>query len=144
MPHTEAFSPIQFAWRSRRWRSTRILAALAITLFKVIVGVTTGSLGILSEAAHWDWPGRRRGDHVSVQVSDKPADADLNTGMQDRELFRFVETTLLVLSCIWIIYEAVRRLFFTAARKLSQHSGLYRNVLLHCGGLLASAHQQIA
>ena len=29
-----------------------VLAAMAITTLKVVVGVTTGSLGILSEAAH--------------------------------------------------------------------------------------------
>ena len=29
-----------------------VLAAIAITLLKIVVGVTTGSLGILSEAAH--------------------------------------------------------------------------------------------
>ena len=29
-----------------------VLAAIAITALKIVVGVTTGSLGILSEAAH--------------------------------------------------------------------------------------------
>src|SRR5262245_32040788 len=53
-----------------------VFAALAITALKIVVGVTTGSLGILSEAAHSAL------DLVaavitlfSVRVSDKPADA---------------------------------------------------------------------
>lgn len=91
-----------------------VLASLAITTLKVIVGVTTGSLGILSEAAHSAL------DLIasvitlfSVQVSDKPADADHQYGHGKVENFSaFIETGLLLLTCVWIIYEAVNRLFF--------------------------------
>jgi cation diffusion facilitator family transporter len=90
-----------------------LLAALAMTFFKIIVGVTTGSLGILSEAAHSGL------DLVaaiitflSVRVSDKPADADHQYGHGKVENFSaFLETGLLLLTCVWIIYEAVQRLF---------------------------------
>ena len=76
--------------------------------------VTTGSLGILSEALHSGL------DLVaaiitlmSVRVSDKPADADHQYGHGKVENFSaFLETALLLLTCIWIIYEAVKRLFF--------------------------------
>jgi len=54
-----------------------VLAAIAVTALKIAVGLATGSLGILSEAAHSGL------DLIaavitlfSVQVSDKPADAD--------------------------------------------------------------------
>jgi len=91
-----------------------VLAALAITTLKIVVGVTTGSLGILSEALHSVL------DLVaaiitlmSVRVSDKPADADHQYGHGKVENFSaFIETGLLLLTCIWIIYEAVKRLFF--------------------------------
>ena len=91
-----------------------LLAALAITFFKIVVGFTTGSLGILSEAAHSGL------DLVaaiitflSVRVSDKPADADHQYGHGKVENFSaFLETGLLLLTCVWIIYEAVQRLFF--------------------------------
>jgi len=91
-----------------------VLAAIAITLLKVIVGVTTGSLGILSEAAHSGL------DLVaavitffSVRVSDKPADADHQYGHGKVENFSaFIETGLLLLTCAWIVYEAIRRLFY--------------------------------
>jgi cation diffusion facilitator family transporter len=91
-----------------------VVAAIAITALKIVVGISTGSLGILSEAAHSGL------DLVaaiitffSVRVSDKPADADHQYGHGKVENFSaFIETGLLLLTCVWIIYEAVRRLFF--------------------------------
>jgi len=91
-----------------------VLAAIAITSLKIVVGVTTGSLGILSEAAH---SGLDLIASVitffSVSVSDKPADADHQYGHGKVENFSaFIETGLLLLTCVWIIYEAIERLFF--------------------------------
>jgi len=91
-----------------------VLAAIAVTALKVVVGIATGSLGILSEAAHSGL------DLVaaivtffSVRVSDKPADADHQYGHGKVENFSaFIETGLLLLTCVWIVYEAIRRLFF--------------------------------
>src|SRR5437879_6186797 len=91
-----------------------VLAAIAVTALKIAVGLATGSLGILSEAAHSGL------DLVaaiitlfSVQVSDKPADADHQYGHGKVENFSaFIETGLLLLTCIWIVYEAFKRLFF--------------------------------
>ena len=91
-----------------------VLAALVITTLKIVVGVTTGSLGILSEAAHsgLDLIASVL-TFLSVRVSDKPADADHQYGHGKFENFSaFVETALLLLTCAWIIYEAVVRLFF--------------------------------
>ncbi len=91
-----------------------IFAAVAITLMKVVVGATTGSLGILSEAAHSGLDLVAAAvTYFSVRVSDKPADADHQYGHGKVESFSaFVETGLLLLTCLWIVYEAVRRLFF--------------------------------
>jgi len=91
-----------------------VFAALAITVLKMVVGVSTGSLGILSEAAHSAL------DLVaavitlfSVRVSDKPADADHQYGHGKFENFSaFIETGLLLLTCVVIVYEACKRLFF--------------------------------
>jgi cation diffusion facilitator family transporter len=91
-----------------------VTAALAVTALKITVGVTTGSLGILSEAAHSAL------DLIaavitffSVRVSDKPADAEHQYGHGKVENFSaFIETGLLLLTCLWIVYEAVERLFF--------------------------------
>src|SRR5690242_8224860 len=91
-----------------------VMAAIGITALKIVVGVSTGSLGILSEAAHSGL------DLVaalitlfSVRVSDKPADADHQYGHGKVENFSaFIETGLLLLTCLVIVYEAIRRLFF--------------------------------
>ncbi len=91
-----------------------VLVAILITSFKFVVGFASGSLGILSEALHSSL------DLVasivtffSVRVSDKPADADHTYGHGKIENFSaFVETSLLLGTCVWIVYEAVERLFF--------------------------------
>src|SRR5512146_2343600 len=91
-----------------------VLAAVGVTVLKIVVGITTGSLGILSEAAHSGL------DLVaavltllSIRVSDKPADADHQYGHGKFENFSaFIETGLLLLTCLWIVWEAIRRLFF--------------------------------
>src|SRR5579862_4509887 len=93
-----------------------IVAAVFITGLKVVVGVSTGSLGILSEAAHsgLDLVAAAL-TYFSVRVSDKPADADHQYGHGKVESFSaFLETGLLLLTCVWIVYEAVKRLFFHA------------------------------
>src|SRR5215468_10891501 len=91
-----------------------LLSAIAITFLKLIVGLSTRSLGILSEAAHSGL------DLVaafitllSVRVSDKPADAEHQYGHGKVENFSaFLETGLLLLTCVWIVWEAFRRLLF--------------------------------
>jgi cation diffusion facilitator family transporter len=91
-----------------------LLAAIAITALKIIVGVTTGSLGILSEAAHSGLDLVAAAiTLLSVRVSDKPADADHQYGHGKVENFSaFIETGLLLVTCAFIIYEAFKRLFF--------------------------------
>ena len=91
-----------------------VLAATAITGLKLVVGITTGSLGILSEAAHSGLDLIAAAITLfSVRVSDKPADADHQYGHGKVENFSaFLETGLLLLTCLWIVYEAIRRLFF--------------------------------
>jgi len=109
-----SYSPDAMRREKRVVAGNSVLAAIAITGLKVVVGVTTGSLGILSEAAHSGL------DLVaaivtllSVRVSDKPADAEHQYGHGKVENFSaFIETGLLLLTCLWIVYEAVKRLFF--------------------------------
>lgn len=95
----------------RRVAANSLYAALVITLLKLLVGLNTGSLGILSEAAHSAL------DLVaafitllSVRVSDRPADADHQYGHGKVENFSaFIETALLLLTCVWIVWEAGKR-----------------------------------
>src|SRR5450432_414645 len=89
-----------------------VYAAVAITSLKIVVGVSTGSLGILSEAAHSGLDLVAAAvTYLSVRVSDKPADAEHQYGHGKVENFSaFIETALLLLTCVWIVWEAVRRL----------------------------------
>src|SRR5580658_4974700 len=108
------YSPNAMRAEKRAVAGNSVLASVLITIGKVIVGVTTGSLGILSEAAHsaLDLIASLL-TFFSVGVSDKPADADHQYGHGKIENFSAsVETGLLLLTCAWIIYEAVLRLFF--------------------------------
>ena len=63
-----------------------VIAALLITALKIVVGISTASLGILSEAAHsgLDLLAALI-TLLSVRVSDKPADADHQTDSDIRE-----------------------------------------------------------
>jgi cation diffusion facilitator family transporter len=91
-----------------------VFAACAMTALKVITGVLTGSLGMLSDAAHSGIDLLGAGlTFFSVRISDKPADEDHPYGHAKIEnLSAFVETGLMVISCVWITYEAIERIFF--------------------------------
>ena len=93
---------------------TSVAAAVLLITLKLIVGLLSGSLGILSEAMHSGLDlVAALVTYFSVRVSDKPADPDHPFGHGKIEsLSAFVETTLLFLTCGWIIWEAVRRLFY--------------------------------
>jgi cation diffusion facilitator family transporter len=108
------FSPESMRVEKRAVAGNSVLAAIAITSLKIVVGLSTGSLGILSEAAHSGLDlVAAVVTFLSIRVSDKPADADHQYGHGKVENFSaFIETGLLLLTCIWIIYEAIERLFF--------------------------------
>jgi len=99
--------------REKRWAAlSSVLAAIGLTTLKIIVGLMTNSLGILSEAAHSGL------DLVAavvtlfaVRVSDRPADKEHTYGHGKVEnLSALFETLLLLATCAWIIYEGVERL----------------------------------
>ena len=100
--------------RKLRVALTSVIAAVGLTVTKGIVGWQTGSLGILSEAAHSGL------DLVAalitffaVRVADRPADQDHHYGHGKVEnLSALVETGLLLLTCLWIISEALERLLW--------------------------------
>ena len=89
-----------------------VFAAIFLTGFKLVVGLLTGSLGILSEALHsgLDLVAAVI-TYFSVSVSDRPPDKKHNYGHGKIENFSaLAETILLLITCVWIIYEAVERL----------------------------------
>jgi len=92
-----------------------VLAAVALTALKGVVGVTTGSLGILSEALHslLDLAAAVL-TLAAVRASARPADERHPYGHGKFEnVSALVEAMLLVATCAWILVEAVDRLFVT-------------------------------
>jgi cation diffusion facilitator family transporter len=89
-----------------------VLAALGITLLKLLTGVLTGSLGMLSEAAHSAIDLVAAGiTLLTVRASDRPADDDHNYGHGKLEsLSASFEILLMLGSCVWIATEAVHRI----------------------------------
>ena len=89
-----------------------LLAAVGLTAMKIVVGLLTGSLGILAEAAHSALDLLAAGVTLwAVHMSARPADRKQNYGYGKFEnLSALVETLLLLVTCIWIVYEASRRL----------------------------------
>jgi cation diffusion facilitator family transporter len=91
-----------------------VIAAVALTVFKLLVGLSTNSLGILAEAAHSGL------DLVAavvtlaaVSVSARPPDSDHHYGHGKVEnLSALFETSLLLITCAWIVYESIQRLLF--------------------------------
>jgi len=94
------------------WSS--VVAALFLTGMKLVVGLLTGSLGILAEAAHSGLDlVAAIVTLVAVSLSDRPADDMHPYGHGKIENFSaLIETVLLFVTCAWIIYEAVQRIFF--------------------------------
>jgi len=89
-----------------------VLAAILLTSIKLIVGIMTNSLGILSEALHSGIDLIAAGTtYFAVKKADKPPDQDHMYGHGKVEnLSSLVETMLLFVTCIWIVYEALSRL----------------------------------
>ena len=91
-----------------------VLAAAVLTTLKVVVGALTGSLGILSEAAHSGLDlVAAVVTYIFVRWADRPADKSHPFGHGKFEhVSAFIETSLLLATCLFIILEASRRLFF--------------------------------
>ncbi len=89
-----------------------VIAAFLLTGLKVVVGLLSGSLGILAEAAHsgLDFAAAIV-TCIAVRAASKPPDQDHTYGHGKVEnLSALVETLLLLATFAWIIRESVVRL----------------------------------
>ncbi|MEE9443938.1 MAG: cation diffusion facilitator family transporter [candidate division Zixibacteria bacterium] len=89
-----------------------ILAAVVMIVGKSTVGLMTGSLAILTDALHslLDM-GASIITYFAVRISDRPADQHHHFGHGKVEsLAALAQVIILLLTCIWIIYEAIGRL----------------------------------
>jgi len=113
----------------RRVALHSMLAAGAMTLLKLAAGLLSGSLGVLSDAAHsgLDLVGSAL-TFFSVQVSDLPADEDHTYGHGKFEnLSAFGEIGLMGASCAWIIFEAIARIVH---RSVALHHSIWPVLVL--------------
>ena len=107
-----AITPAHLTAEKRKVALHSMIAAAVMTLLKLAAGLVSGSLGILSDAAHsaLDLAGAGL-TFFSVRVSDKPADEDHTYGHGKVEnIASFVEAGLMAISCVWIIWEAMQRI----------------------------------
>jgi len=95
----------------KRVAGISVVAALFLTSFKLLIGIITGSLGLLSEALHSGLDLIAAViTYFSVRISDRPPDKHHHYGHGKIENFSaLIETILLIITCVWIIYEAVNR-----------------------------------
>ena len=91
--------------------SSVIWSAL-LTAMKFVVGLLTGSLGLMSEALHSALDLVAAGGTLyAVKVAARPADAEHPYGHGKVEnLMALAETVLLLLTALWVVYEAACRL----------------------------------
>jgi len=102
------------AGEKQRAAASSVIAAVFLTVMKAAVGVITGSLGIISEALHSVMDLFAAGiTFFAVRFADKPADVKHNYGHGKMEsLSAAIEVLILWGTCVWIIYEAARKIFF--------------------------------
>lgn len=115
-PHADVHALPEEALREKHVVAlSSLVAALVLTSTKLVVGISTNSLGILSEAAHSALDLVAAGiTFWAVRISGKPADAEHTYGHGKFEnLSALAETLLLLVTCLWIVYEATGRLFFS-------------------------------
>ncbi len=89
-----------------------VLASALMAVLKLVVGLMTGSLGILSEAAHSFLDlGAALLTWFAVRIGDQPADERHPYGHGKVEnVSALIETGLLFVTALWIAKEAVARM----------------------------------
>jgi cation diffusion facilitator family transporter len=112
----ERVAPIEEAREKKRAALLSVGSATLLVSLKAFLVVRTGSLGVLSEALHSGLDLLAAIiTFLSIRLSDQPADERHPYGHGKYESFSaFVETGLLALTGLYIIYEAFDRLFFRA------------------------------
>ncbi|MCH5277686.1 MAG: cation diffusion facilitator family transporter [Desulfovibrionaceae bacterium] len=101
----------------RRAALSSVLWSAFLTLLKIVAGLSTNSLGLLSEALHSALDVLAAGlTFLAVRLAAVPADSRHPYGHGKVEnLSALAETGLLLATCVWIVYEAVKRLLFAAS-----------------------------
>jgi cation diffusion facilitator family transporter len=117
------------AKRVSRIALASVAVGVTLTGLKLVVGLATGSLGILSEAAHSLLDlGAALITFFAVRAAVRPPDADHQFGHGKVEnLSALAETLLLLATCVWIVWEAVERL---AGKAVHVDAGVWSFVVM--------------
>lgn len=119
-----------------------IVSNASLILLKVIAGIISGSIGIISEAIH-------SGTDLlasiitffSVSESHKPADEDHQFGHGKFEDFTsFLEGILIILAALYIIYEAFKKIFYGLQIEVEATIGVAVMVFSVFANLLVSTY----
>ena len=96
----------------QRAAALSVIAALLLTSMKLVVGLLTNSIGIISEALHSGLDLMAAGiTFVAVRSASKEPDGEHQYGHGKIENFSaLIETVLLWITSVWIISEAIRRI----------------------------------
>ena len=103
-----------------------IVSNLSLIILKIIAGIISGSIGIISEAIH------SASDlfasvitFFSVSESSKPADKNHQFGHGKIEDFTsFIEGLLIIFAAFYIIYEALKKIIFSLQIEVDANIGL--------------------
>lgn len=119
-----------------------IVSNTSLILLKIIAGIISGSIGIISEAIH---SGTDLLASVitffSVSESHKPADEDHQFGHGKYEDFTsFIEGLLIILAALYIIYEAFKKIFYSLHIEVEATIGLYVMIFSIFANLLVSTY----
>ncbi len=103
-----------------------------LTAMKFVVGIATGSLGILSEALHSGLDLLAAlGTLYAVRLAARPADEDHPYGHGKIEnLMALAETLLLLITAGWVIKEAIERLMSDDAAALHVQTSVWAFVVI--------------
>lgn len=109
-----------------------VLWSALLTIMKFIVGILTGSLGILSEALHSALDMLAAlGTYFAVKIAARPADAEHPFGHGRIEsLTALAETLLLLVTAGWVILEAIDRLTATDTEVLHVETNIWAFVVI--------------
>lgn len=119
-----------------------IVSNTSLILLKILAGIISGSISIISEAIH-------SGSDLlasiitlfSVSESHKPADNDHQFGHGKYEDFTsFIEGMLIILAAFYIIYEALKKIFFSLYSEIDANIGLAVMIISVIANFFVSAY----
>ena len=98
--------------------ASSVLWSALLTVIKLVAGISTNSLGLLSEALHSTLDFVAAGiTCLAVRISAQRRTSGIPTDTARPRVWpRSRETVLLLVTCAWIIIEALERLFFRPGR----------------------------